>query len=90
MRYFFARLDEKHKLLGNIEKIVKFFMKIYRKIPYFYFYFFGKFVPKNRAFGNNTNFSTTIFSVSGGGWENFPPFPLATPLIHREPTKQAI
>ena len=27
MRSFFARLDEKHKLLGNFEKIFKFFDK---------------------------------------------------------------
>ena len=25
MRYFFARLDENHKLLGKFEKILKFF-----------------------------------------------------------------
>ena len=28
MRYFFARLDEKHKLLGDFEKILKFFDEI--------------------------------------------------------------
>ena len=27
MRYFFARLDEKHKLLGNFEKFLKIFDK---------------------------------------------------------------
>ena len=33
MRDFFARLDEKHKLLGNFEKFSKIFKKFLKKIP---------------------------------------------------------
>ena len=35
MRYFFARLDEKHKLLGNFQKIS--FEKCYKCIILAYF-----------------------------------------------------
>ena len=76
MRSFFARLDEKHKLLGNFEKILKFFDKnALEKLNFvfFYFYFFRKFVTKNRAFGNNTIFLQQFFRFRGGG--EFPPFP---------------
>ena len=85
MRSFFARLDEKHKLLGNFEKILKFFDKIsLEKLNFFIFiifilYFFPKVVTKNRAFGNNTIFLQQFFRFRAGG--DFPPFPLATPLI---------
>ena len=74
MRYFFARLDEKRKLLGNFEKI--FDEKSIEKLN-FYFYF-GKFVSKNRAIGNNT-FLQQFFRFRGGG--DFPLSPLATPLV---------
>ena len=56
MRYFFARFDEKHKLLGKFEKILKFFDE--NSIEKLNYYFFRKFVTKNRAFGNNTIFHT--------------------------------
>ena len=32
MRSFFARLDEKHKLLGNFETILEIFKKFLKKI----------------------------------------------------------
>ena len=80
MRYFFEPLDEKPKLLGNFEKILKFFDEnSIEKLNFlfFNFYFFRKFVTKNRAFGNNTIFLQQFFRFRGG---DFPPFPLATPL----------
>ena len=82
MRSFFSRLDEKHKLLGNFEKILKFFdknslEKLNFLFFYFYFLFFPKFVTKNRAFGNNTIFLQQFFRFGGG---DFHLSPLATPL----------
>ena len=80
MLYFFARLDEKPKLLGNFEKILKFFDEnSIGKLNFFIFifYFFLKFVTKNRAFGNNTIFLQQFFRFRG----DFPLSPLATPLI---------
>ena len=82
MRYFFARLDEKRKLLRNFEKILKVFDENSIEKLHFYFIFilnfilnfiFRKFVTKNRAFGNNTSFLQQFFRFRGGG--EFPPFP---------------
>ena len=40
MRSFFERLDEKHKLLGNSEKILKFFDEnSIEKLNFIYFFF---------------------------------------------------
>ena len=77
MRYFFAGLDEKRKLLRNFEKILNFLMKILQKNSIFLFLFFQKLVIKNRAFGNNTIFLQQFFRVRGG---DFSPFPLAALL----------
>ena len=80
MRSFFARLDEKHKLLGNFEKVLKFFdenslEKLNFLFIYFYFlFFFRKFVTKNRAFRNNTIFLQQFFRFRGGGFPPFPPW----------------
>ena len=53
-------MDEKHKLLGNFEKnLIKFNRKIEVLV------IFGKFVAKNRAFGNNIIFLQQSFSISG-------------------------
>ena len=80
MRYFSARLDEKHKLLGNLEKILKYFDEIsIEKLNFFIiFIFFRNFVTKNRAFENNTIFRQQFFRFRGAG--DFPRSPLATPL----------
>ena len=70
MRSFFARLDEKHKLLGNFEKILKFFDEnSLEKLNFLFlfFIFFLKFVTKNRTFGNNTIFLQQFFRFRGGG-----------------------
>ena len=75
MRYFFARLDEKHKLLGNFEKILKVFDEnSLEKLNFLFlfFIFFRKFVTQNRAFGNNTIFLQQFFRFRGG---EFPPLP---------------
>ena len=72
MRYFFARLDEKHKLLGNFEKILEIFDE--NSIEKLNFYLFlGKVVAKNRAFGNNIIFLQHFFRLGGGG--SSPPNP---------------
>ena len=80
MRYFFARLDEKHKLLGNFEKILEIFDEnsIEMKLNQFW----RKAVAKNRAFENNIIFIQQFFPVRGGG--SNPPNPppaYATDLI---------
>ena len=84
MRSFFARLDEKHKLLGNFEKTLKFSdensLEKLNFLFFLFFLFFLKFVTKNRALGNNTIFLQQFFRFRGEG--NFPPFPLATPLVY--------
>ena len=72
-------MDEKRKLLGNFENIVKVFDEnSIEKLNFliFIYFCFGKFVTKNRAFGNNIIFLQQFFRFRGGG--NFPPFPLAT------------
>ena len=71
MRSFFARLDEKHKLLGNFEIFNE---NSLEKLDFvfLFFIFFRKFVTKNRAFGNNTIFLQQFFRFRGG---EFPPFP---------------
>ena len=61
MCQLFPRLDKKHKLFGNFEKILKILAT------------FEKVVAKNRAFGNNIIF-LQHFSISGGGG-TFPVFP---------------
>ena len=63
----------------EIEKIVKIFDE--NSIEKWNFYLFlGKFVAKNRNFGNNIIFLQQFFPVRGGGVE--PPLtPLRTPLM---------
>ena len=79
MRWFFARLDEKGKVLRNFAKIRKFWMKNLLKnwifiLFYFLFYFiFRKFVTKNRAFGNNNSFLQQIFRFRVWEFLLFPP-----------------
>ena len=64
-------MDEKHKLLENFEKIWKIFDE--NSIEKLNFYLFlGKFVAKNRNFGNNIIFLQQFFPVRGGG-SNPPP-----------------
>ena len=70
-----------------LRKFWKFLMKILLKnwififflfVILFFYFIFRKFVTKNRAFGNNTNFRQQQFFRFRGG--NFHPSPLATPL----------
>ena len=122
MRYFLARLDEKHKVFGNFETIFKKFLQKFVKMLYFTIYFkrfnkpmrsffavwtkntncweilrifdetsieklnliriFGKFVTKNRAFGDNTIFLQQFFRLRGGGI--FPPFPPLNPPVNHK------
>ena len=65
MRLFFARLDEKHKLLRNFEKILEIFDE--NSIEKLHFYLFlGKVVAKIRAFGNTIIFLQQFFRVRVG------------------------
>ena len=73
MRSFFAVWTKKHKLLGNFEKILKIFDEnSIEKLNLIMI--FGKFVTKNRAFGNTTIFLQHFFGLGGG----YPP-PLPAP-----------
>ena len=66
-------MDEKHKLLGNFENMLKFFDEnSLEKLNFYFTFYFGKFFTKNRAFGNNTIFLQQFFRFRGG---DFPPFP---------------
>ena len=67
---FFA-FGRKTQIVGKFsENLDSFWWKFYWKIAFLFYFYFGKFVTKNRASGNNTIFYT-ICSVS---WES-PPFP---------------
>ena len=72
-------MEEKRKWWEILRKFWEFLMKIDWKIAVLFYFYFGKFVTKNRAFGNKT-ICTTIFSVSGEGIPPPPFHPLATPL----------
>ena len=76
MRYFFARLDEKRKLLGNFENFGR---KVNRKNDFSIIS--GNVVAKYRALENNTRFLQQFFPISGGGdVPVFPPFQAPMPL----------
>ena len=80
MRYFFARLDEKRKLLRNFEKILKILEE--NSIEKMIFSIIsGKVVAKYRALENNTRFLQQFFPISGGGG-TFPcsPPPFQAPM----------
>ena len=62
MRYIFARLDEKRKLFGNFEKILK--ENSTEKNDFSVIS--GKVVAKYRALENNTRFLQQFFPISGG------------------------
>ena len=49
-------------------------MKTLEKIEFLFYFYFGKFVTKNRAFGNNTIFLQQFFFGFGGGGD-LPPSP---------------
>ena len=62
--FLFRRLDKKHKLLGNFEKMLKIFDEnSIEKLNFIML--FGKFATKNRAFGNNI-FLQQFFPFRGG------------------------
>ena len=68
----FRAFGRKYKVLRNFEKILEIFDE--NSIEKLNFYiFWGKIVPKNRAFGKNIIF-LQHFRVRGGGVE--PPYPL--------------
>ena len=71
MRSFFARLDEKHKLLGNFEKILKFFDEnSLEKLNFLYF--FENLLLKIELSEITTFFYNNFF---GFGGRDFPPSP---------------
>ena len=55
MRWFFARLDEKHKFLGNFEEFSKFFFKKMHYFSIFYKNFIKICVTFSRVWTKNTN-----------------------------------
>ena len=63
MCYPFARLAKKHKLFGNLEKILKIFDKTSTKIEFLAH--FGNVVATNIAFGNNIIFLQQLFQFQG-------------------------
>ena len=80
MHSFFARLDEKHKLLGNLEKILKFFDEnSLEKLKFLFLFFFENLLLKIELSEITPFFYNNFFGFRGGG--EFPPFPLATPLL---------
>ena len=84
MRSFFARLDEKHKLLANFEKILKFFDEnSLEKLNFlfFIFIFFENWLLKIELSEIPPFFYNNFFRFRGRG--DFPPFPLATTLHSR-------
>ena len=56
-------------------KFWKFWWQLHRKFEFLFSFYFGKFVTKNRAFGNNTIF---LHFFRFGGWDFHPGFPLGT------------
>ena len=84
MRSFSARLDEQRKVLGNSEKTMKISDETSIEkfnFLFLFFYFFRKFVTKNRAFGNNTIFLQQFFRFRGEG-KIFPLSPWLRPCVH--------
>ena len=85
----FLRVWTKKTIIGKFEKILQFFdensIEKFNFLFFFIFYFFRKFVTKNRAFGNNTIFLQQFFRFRGGG--NFPPSPPGYALGLRAPRK---
>ena len=72
MGNFFARLDEKRKLFGNFEKILKIVEENSIEKNDFSI-ISGKVVAKYRALENNTRFLQQFFPISGGNVPVFPP-----------------
>ena len=76
MREFFARLDEKHKFLGNFEKTLKFCEE--NKIEKLNFYLiFENLLLKIKTSEISSFFLQQFFRFRGG--RNFPSSPLTTP-----------
>ena len=77
MRFLFPRLDEKHKLLGNFEKTLKYFDENYiEKLNFLFLFAIEKLLLKIEL-SETTPFLYNDFF--GFGWIS--PFPLATPLL---------
>ena len=80
MRYFFARLDQKRKLLGNVEKILKIFDENSIENLNFYFIFIlENLLVKLEPSEITPFFYSNFFRFRGGGGASPPP-PMATPL----------
>ena len=66
MRYFFARLDEKPKLLGNFEKILKFFDENSISFLFLFFIFFENLLRKIELSEITPFFYNNFFGLGGG------------------------
>ena len=76
MRSFFARLVDKHKLLGNFEKILKFFNEnSLEKLNFLFlfFIFFENLLLKIELSEITPFFYNNFFGFGGGGISPFPP-----------------
>ena len=70
----FCAFGRKTQIVGILsENLEIFWWKFYRKIEFFIFYFFRKFVTKNIAFGKNPIFLQQFFGFGGGGISPLPP-----------------
>ena len=73
MRYFFARLDEKHNLLENLRKFSKVFLRKLQKMHYLSIFF--KKITNNElnfcAFGRKTQIAGRFWENSEIFWWNF-------------------
>ena len=75
------------KIIGKFwENFENFRWKIYRKITFLFYFYFGKFANKNIAFGNNTLFLQQFFRFLGEGEFPLPPG-YALGLYERIPIK---
>ena len=74
----FCALGRKAQIVGKFwENFESFWWKFYRKIEFLFYFYFWKFVTKNRAFGNNTIFLQQFFRFLG----DFPLSPLLRPSL---------
>ena len=86
MRYFFARLDEKRKLLGNFEKILKIFDEhSIEKLNFYFIFIFENLLLKIDPSEITPFFYNNFFRFRG----DFP-LPLATPLSGCQPLSKSL
>ena len=73
MGSFFARLDEKHKLLGNFEIFDKNSLEKLNYLFFYFYFFFENLLLKIELSEIIAFFYTHFFGFGGGGFPTFPP-----------------